>query len=107
MVRSVTLVHERSDDENLPQSDTVETLGQPRHTDVATPHSAFVKDWRSSVTEAYGVTLTESSVAELFVFENAKASKKLDVFVWTIEQLRDDASTALHYAFLLQVVDMK
>lgn len=49
---------------------------------------------------------SETPVAELFEFENAKTSQKLEVFVWTTEQMHGDGETSLHYAFRLQAADM-
>lgn len=53
-----------------------------------------------------GFVVTESPFAELFLFENAKAAKKLQVFVWTVEQTKNAVHDSLHYAFLLNVVDV-
>lgn len=90
VVRSVTLLHQDS-----PLSHAVDPLGHPRRTDAPTPDSAFIK-------ERYDGTTFNESKAELFVIENAKASKKLEVYVWTVGDGDDDVQTA----FLLQVVDM-
>lgn len=78
-------------------------LGRPRRTDVSPPNSDFIEEFTSSPRD--GVLATESTVAELFVFENANLGRKLEVLVWTIEHVEDNARTALHYAFLLKVVD--
>ncbi|KAH7709483.1 hypothetical protein AAVH_23239 [Aphelenchoides avenae] len=57
---------------------------------------------------ANGFVVTESPVADLFVFENAKAAKKLEVFKWTVEQTKNAVRASLHYSytFLLKVADM-
>lgn len=68
-------------------------------TDVLTPHSAFIKEW-SRKERCLGNTATESTVAYLFEFKNARSAKKLELFAWTVEQWH-----ALHFAFLQQVVD--
>lgn len=100
IVRSVTLLYKRSYDTS-PLRHIISTLGKPRSTDVPTPHSAFTKEWSREEYLNHGSTVTEATSAELFVFENATAAKKFELFVWTIEKVN-----ALHYAFLLQVVDM-
>lgn len=63
--------------------------------------SDFVKEWSRGQHIFLGKTTTESTVAELFMFENAKLAKKLEVAVWTLAQ-----HCTLHYAFLLQVSDI-
>lgn len=87
----------------------MEPLGQPRRT-VPAPDSAFVKEWARKRDLRLEVTTTESYDAELYAFENAKSTKKLEVFMWTIkhfEAMFDWREViSLHYAFLLQVVDM-
>lgn len=104
IVRSVTLIYKRFGKAS-PFLRNVEALGQPRRTDVPTPPSDFVKEWcRRS---AHGTTTTESTVAGLFVFDNVKLAKKLEVFVWSLEAVSTaPAYRTLHYAFMLQVVDM-
>ncbi|KAH7698613.1 hypothetical protein AAVH_34292 [Aphelenchoides avenae] len=104
VVRSVMLLHQRYGAAwHLRRSH--EPLGQPQRMDAPTPHVVFFKKW---LTEqdlgADGITTTESSVAQLFVFENETAAKKLEVLVWTIVQSGED--TSFHYAFLLRVVDI-
>lgn len=101
---SVTVVYKRDYDE-FPLHRTDGPLGQPRRTDVPTPHSAFVKAWYS--TDIKG-TITESPVAELLVFENVKVTKKLKIFVWPVEQVDNFGfgGISLHYAFMLQIADM-
>jgi hypothetical protein len=101
IIRSVTLLHERYYGAS-PLHHTVGPLVQPWRTNVPTPHSAFIKQWAS---EHFLHAVSESTVAELFLFENAKLAKKLEIYVWTVEQAIRDWS-ALHYAFLLQVVDV-
>ncbi|KAH7699309.1 hypothetical protein AAVH_33588, partial [Aphelenchoides avenae] len=107
IVRSVTLLHERRDKE--PLRFAVEPLGQSRCTKAPTPHSSFIRKWSRALLRDRMI-VTESSVAELFVFENAKAAKKLELFVWTVKQGTDDEWSVfidfLHYAFFLQVVDL-
>ncbi|KAH7702595.1 hypothetical protein AAVH_30247 [Aphelenchoides avenae] len=104
IVRSVTLLHMRA--HAWPLRHAVDPLGEPRRTDAPTPHSAFIKEWSRKEQLDRGETITESAVSELFVFENAKSAKKLEVFVWTLMQADDDAEFSLHYVFLLQVLDM-
>lgn len=103
IVRSVTLLYERLDES--PLHHTSEPFGLPRRTDVPTPHSAFVKEWSRKQDLVYGRPTTEWTVADLFVFENAKLGKKLEVFVWPVKQ-RVYSMICLHYAFLLQVVEL-
>lgn len=80
-------------------------FGQPNRTDVPAPLCAFIKQWSRETDRTFRITTKESTVAELFEFENAKAAKKLMIFVWTVAHEREYAHTALHYAFQLQVVD--
>lgn len=103
-VRSVTLLYERPG-EASPLRRFDDAFGQPRHTDVPTPHSAFIKEkYRTDQCFYHSpISTTESSVAELYVFENVKSVKKLELFVWTIEEVEDAAQTNLHYAFLIKV----
>lgn len=96
MIRSVTLLYERSEASRLRLA--VEPLGKPLRTDAPTPQSAFIEKW----SRKEHIDGMESTAAELFVFGNAKAAKKLEVFAWTIQQWN-----ALHYAFLLQLLDMQ
>lgn len=53
-----------------------------------------------------GCIVTASPVAELFVLENAKAARKLEVLVWSIKQVGLDEDTTMQHVYLLQVVDM-
>ncbi|KAH7721306.1 hypothetical protein AAVH_11156 [Aphelenchoides avenae] len=98
VVRSVTLLHDRTDEKYpLPYSD--DPLGRPQRADVPTPHSAFVKEW-SRKRQLLGDIVTESAVADLFEFG------KLELFVWTIKHVgKDGCWQALHYAFLLQILN--
>ncbi|KAH7721325.1 hypothetical protein AAVH_11181 [Aphelenchoides avenae] len=98
VVRSVTLLYKRALFEVSPLPDADKPLGRPRRTDAPSPHSAFIKEWSQQRLHDYDNTIIESPAAELYVFENAKAAKKLDVFVWAIQQ-----QGTRHYAFLLQV----
>ncbi|KAH7716293.1 hypothetical protein AAVH_16292 [Aphelenchoides avenae] len=102
IVRAVTLITDYAYES---PHHAVGALGQPRRTDAAAPHNAFVKEWLSSI-DFGGITLTESSVAELFVFENAQAAKKLEVLVWTIAESLEGRPTGYNYVFLLQVFDV-
>lgn len=102
VVQTVTLLHQRFG-EPTPLPHSFEPLGHPRRTDVPAPHNAFIKKWCQEQDEI-GWNPSESTVAELFVFENAKLAKKLEAFVWnlwTVEQGED-----MHYVFLLQIVDL-
>lgn len=45
-------------------------------------------------------------MAELFVFVNATSAKKLELFVWIIEEVGERAGISLDYASQLQVMDM-
>lgn len=107
VVKSVTLHHVRSFERDAtPVPLDVDLFGWPRRsTNVSTPHSAFVKE-RYRDGHLYGYATAESPVADLFVFENAKLAKKLELFVWTVEEPNRSAWTALNYAFLLQIVDV-
>lgn len=102
IVRSVTLLYTRTIE--APLRLNADPLGQPRRTDFPTPHSSFVEDCLER--RAYGTTTAESTVAELFVFKNTKSAKKLNVSVWPIEHKDEDGMFDLHYAFLLQVIDV-
>ncbi|KAH7721301.1 hypothetical protein AAVH_11151, partial [Aphelenchoides avenae] len=102
IIRAVTLTYRR-DGKAWSLDHAVGTLGEPRCVDVPTPHNAFVKKCFRCIA---GFTVTESTVAELYVFENAKSAKKLEVFVWTMEEVYRDSDISLHYAFFFQVVDM-
>lgn len=106
IVESVTLIYESSGDLSR-LSEILEPLGHPRCSDAPTPRSAFVEEWtRERDQRFFDGTTTESPVAAFFVFENAKAAKRLEVFVWTLEQVdEDDVEDALvHWAFLLKVI---
>lgn len=106
-VRSVTLLYERPRNAStLRHSD--HALGQPNRAGLPTPHSAFVKEWcrRDPCLYHSPISTTESAVAELFLFENARSAKKLEVFVWTVEDVVNEVRISLHYAFLLQVADV-
>lgn len=78
----------------------VDPLGQPQRSGVPIPHSVFVKEWLRE----REFTITESTLAELFVFENAKSAKKLEVYAWSFELAGEDELPC--YTFLLQVIDM-
>ncbi|KAH7704503.1 hypothetical protein AAVH_28309 [Aphelenchoides avenae] len=106
IVRSVTLLHQRYI-EASPLRHTGEPLGPPRRTNVPTPQSAFIKKWCRTQQLVYGTnaTATESTAADFFVFESAKSGKKLEVYLWTVQQLNYNAPR-FHYAFLLQVADI-
>lgn len=97
IVRSVTLLYARTDESPLRHD--VAPLGEPRRTDASTPHSAFIGQWYRKE-HPYG-TYSASTVAELFTFENAKSARKIEVYVWAIGH-----GDSLHYAYLLQIVDM-
>lgn len=122
IVRSVTLL-----DTHAKGPSHLDALGPPRRTEVPTPRIAFVKEFLAKNHNFYGKTkITESPVAELFVFENTKCAKRLEVFVWTIEQVEVDevwecvrgcgcggghrevprGNIVRHRAFLLKVTDM-
>ncbi|KAH7702241.1 hypothetical protein AAVH_30605, partial [Aphelenchoides avenae] len=107
VVRSVTLLHLRFRTVSTLQH--TEALGQPRRTDVSMPHNEFFVNWLCSVCRQHA-PLRPSNInqCELFVFENAKAAKKLEVLVWTVVTVKIDHGhePALHYIFRLQVVDM-
>lgn len=109
-VRSVTLLHIRRDTTRLRLA--CEPLGQPRRTNVPTPHSAFVKNWLPEWILCLdgigldGITATESTLSELFVFENATFSKRLEINLWTIGVRRNNKPFGLSYAFQLQIIDM-
>lgn len=79
-------------------------FGKPRRTDVPTPHTALVEEW-SREAQDNGYTISEPSVAQLFVFENVSLAKKLEVFAWTLELMEEEEPIDLYYAYLLQVVD--
>lgn len=102
VVPSVALLHKRNPDVS-PLHHADDPLGHPRLTGIPAPQSAFVKEWMRQAKRSG--TATESTVADLFVFENATLARKLEVFVWTIEYVKHDLSS-LHYAFLLHVEDM-
>ncbi|KAH7709226.1 hypothetical protein AAVH_23517 [Aphelenchoides avenae] len=102
IIRAVTLAYRR-DGKASPLGHAVGRLGQLRRIDVPTPHNAFVKKWFRCIA---GFTVTESPVAELYVFENAKSAKKLEAFVWSVEEVYRDSDISLHYAFFFQIVDM-
>ncbi|KAH7711279.1 hypothetical protein AAVH_21437, partial [Aphelenchoides avenae] len=110
IVRSVTILHLGRYFATALFRNAVDAFGQPHYTAVPTPRSAFVKEW-SRNQSLDGRTTTESPVADLFVYNNAKAARKLEVFMWHVQQVDEDDGDAyapipLHYAFLLQVVDM-
>lgn len=100
IVDTVTLFYERECGSRLLRH-TVDPLGQPRRTRVPAPHSAFIKQWFRDARRD-GFKYTESTIAELFEFENADSTRKLELFVWTAEE-RDDHS--LSYVFLIRIVD--
>lgn len=104
VVRSVTLLYKRVG-EGSPLRHTVDLLGLPRRTDASAPHSDFIRQW-CRTERLHGYTIEVSSAAERFVSENAQWAKKLELYVWTIKQMREGMHTAMHYAFLLRVVDM-
>lgn len=103
ITRSVTLIYVRFFDVSL-LDHSGEPLGRPQRTDVLTPNCAFIEEWSREHHFVNGLTTTASPIAQLFVFENAPAAMKLEVFVWRVEQVDEDALASLHYAFLLQVV---
>lgn len=98
IVRSVTLGHK--DLGGLPHSrQIVDPLGQPRRTGLPPPHSAFITEWlRNQFGDA---TTTEPTAAKLYVFENTKSAKALEVFAWTARKWG-----TLYHAYLLRVVDI-
>lgn len=104
IVQSVTLLHARFD-EASPLSLLLETLGRPCRTDAPTPHSDFVKAWYRNH-HIKKIVTSESSVGELFVFKNAGAGKKREVLVWTLAEAIYGQQRSVHYAYLLQVVDL-
>ncbi|KAH7716300.1 hypothetical protein AAVH_16300, partial [Aphelenchoides avenae] len=104
IVRSVTMLHTRRREVSQ-WAHTSDPLGTPQSTDVPTPSSAYVKKW-STEQRRRGYTITESTVAELFVFENSRLESRLEVFAWTITKRNEFKHTVLHHAFLLQVVGM-
>lgn len=97
IVRSVILLHRRVS----PLYHITELLGQPRRIDVPMPHNTFAKPWSRG--REYRRPTAET--CELFVFENAKSAKKLEVLAWTVER-GNEWQIALDYVFLFQVVDM-
>lgn len=110
IVRSVTILHLGSYFATPPFHNAVDAFGQPHHVAVPTPHSEFVKEW-SRNQSLDGRTTTESTVADLFVYNNTKAARKVEVFMWTVQQVDEDeddyyAPIPLNYAFLLQVADI-
>lgn len=110
IVRSVTLLHQYYADVP-PSLPFVDPLGQPRRTAVPTPQSDFIEEWLLNAAQPHEGTFTESTVADVYVFENAKAAKKLEVFLWPIVQSEalspyPGPSTFTHYVFRLQVTDM-
>lgn len=102
-VQTVTLLHRSV--WTWPLRNAIGTLGEPLRTDIAPPHSAFIEKWCRGG-HSPGCTLTESPVASLFVFENAKAAKKLEIYAWTAVETSNTTPISLHYAFLLMVVDI-
>lgn len=98
------LLYERDFETSTLRHD-VDPLGHPRRVDATAPQSAFIKEWASEK-QLDDATITESAAAELFVFENAKSAKNLEVFVWTLGEEYEGEQTSLHYAFLLRVVDV-
>lgn len=76
-------------------------LGVPRRTNVPTPHNAFVKKRMRETRRDTHERTAESTFASLFVFENAKAAKNLEVLAWKVE-----IKSTLHYAYQLTVVDV-
>ncbi|KAH7711660.1 hypothetical protein AAVH_21017 [Aphelenchoides avenae] len=105
IVGSVTALHTGLGDES-PSRYAVEPFAEPRCSDAPTPHSAFTREWLRNQDLAYGSTIVEPNVAELFVFENEKAAKKLEVFAWTFKECFEGRRSVLSYTFLRQVVDM-
>lgn len=103
IVRSVALLHVF--DREPYRRVVYPPLVRPRHTGVPTPRSDFTKEWLERI-RLDGTTTSESTVAELFVFENAKSARKLEVFEWPIQQVDAGGSISFHHAFLLQVVQM-
>lgn len=83
IVPSVSLLYARFHKASLLRR-CVDSSGEPRHTDVPIPRSAFIKEWLRSYNGR--ITSTESSVVKVFVFENVKSTKELEVFVWNTEQ---------------------
>lgn len=102
IIPSVTLLHKRFYQAS-PLHYAVDPLGKPRRTDAPTPNNAFIKQWLQQPHLVYALddTRNESVISELFVFENAMTAKKLEVYMWTIEQC-----DTLHYAFSLQVIEL-
>ncbi|KAH7708764.1 hypothetical protein AAVH_23981 [Aphelenchoides avenae] len=105
MVRSVTLLHRRTGLVS-PLQLAVDPLGHPRRINIPKPQGDFIDQWYGRA-HLHGFAITESTVAELFLFENAKSAKKLEVFVWTVrEECQGEEENSLNYVFLLRVVDV-
>ncbi|KAH7723765.1 hypothetical protein AAVH_08732 [Aphelenchoides avenae] len=104
IVLPVTLLHLRFF-KGPPLRQTAEPLGRALLTDVSSPHCDFIKRWSREQRRFYGTLPVESAIAELFVFENATAAKKLEIYAWSVEQVRY-GQASFHNSFLLQVVDM-
>lgn len=62
-------------------------------------HNSFIKVLSRGRRALYGTALVESSVAKPFVL-NARSGNKLDLFVWTVKHMKNDAAASLHYASL-------
>lgn len=100
IVRSVALLHERSG-EPTPFPHSFEQPAYPIRTEITAPRNPFVKKWSRATGRMHGLTTSESPVAELSVFKNAKVAGKLEVSVWTVEQTKSGAPASLYYAFQL------
>lgn len=50
--------------------------------------------------------MTESTTSDFYVFENAKSAKKLELFEWTLEEVRNDVLISLSYVFFLKVINV-
>ncbi|KAH7696757.1 hypothetical protein AAVH_36171 [Aphelenchoides avenae] len=103
VVRSVTLLHTRYYKVSSSYHSAV-PLGVPRHIGIPTPHNRFCQ---GVVTEGARKHYDRIIPAELVEFENAKASKKLEICVWPVEQMQNASRfRSVHYAFQLQVADV-
>lgn len=104
----MTLLHTRFDDEWPFWRYTFDSLGELRPvvvTESPTPHSTFLKEWSREVRRIHGIAMTELSVADLYIIENARSSKNLEVFLWPIDDVQNGELQTVHWAFLLRVVD--
>ncbi|KAH7699580.1 hypothetical protein AAVH_33314 [Aphelenchoides avenae] len=72
-------------------------LGAPQRVGLPAPQCDYLTDFRSRRT-----SVTVESTAELFVFKNTKAGKRLDVYKWTAEEV----NIMRRELFLLQIVDV-